>query len=101
MPERRSLLLSATGLIAACLASPAGAQPVFIERAPPPPRVVEVPPPRRGFLWVPGYWRWNGRDHVWVEGRWERERRGYAYNAPRWEQEGPRWRWVPGGWVRH
>jgi len=100
MPERRSLLLYATGLITAGLAAPARAQPLIIERAPPPPRVVPAPPPRRGFVWMPGYWRWNGHRHVWVKGRWERDRRGYAYSAPHWEPEGPRWRWVPGGWAR-
>ena len=32
---------------------------VRIGVAPPPPRFERVPPPRRGYVWAPGYWRWN------------------------------------------
>jgi len=30
--------------------------------------VIVVPVPR--WLWVPGFWWWNGFDWVWVPGRW-------------------------------
>ncbi|WP_329740869.1 hypothetical protein [Dyella sp. A6] len=71
--------------------------------APPPPRVERLPPPRAGFVWAPGYWRWNARwhRHVWVTGHWVRVRRGYHYRPAHW-QRGPRgqWHFRPGHWVR-
>ena len=34
-------------------------------------RVVErVPPPRRGYVWVPGHWAWRRGRYVWVRGGW-------------------------------
>src|SRR5687768_6435514 len=48
----------------------------------PPPAVrYETPPPapRGRMTWQPGYWRWDGRQHLWVSGRWAPERRGYAW----------------------
>jgi WXXGXW repeat (2 copies) len=32
--------------------------------APPPPQVVVEPLPRAGYVWVPGYWFWNGNRYV-------------------------------------
>ena len=68
---------------------------------PPPPRYEVVPPPRRGFVWAPGYWRWDGRRHVWMTGSWIRARPGYRYVPPRWER-GPRgdWQFRPNQWAR-
>jgi WXXGXW repeat (2 copies) len=31
-------------------------------------RVIVRPGPRH--VWVPGYWRWSGRDYAWVGGTW-------------------------------
>lgn len=68
---------------------------------PPPPRYEVVPPPRYGYAWAPGYWRWNGYRHVWVRGTWMRARPGYRYVPPRWER-GPRgdWQMRPYRWDR-
>ncbi|MGZ5673005.1 MAG: YXWGXW repeat-containing protein [Burkholderiales bacterium] len=66
---------------------------------PPPALVVEpVPPPRPEYIWVPGYWRWDGHRHVWAKGHWIRERRGWHYVAPHWDEDGARWRFRPGHW---
>ena len=43
--------------------------------------------PGPGYVWVPGYYRWEGRSYLWMPGRWA--------TPPR-----PRAVWVPGGW-RH
>ncbi|KAF3997243.1 YXWGXW repeat-containing protein [Glaciimonas immobilis] len=69
--------------------------------APPQPRYEIVPGPRAGYVWAPGYWRWNGRRHIWVGGHYLRAHRGYRYNAPRWEHD-PRgdWRFREHGWER-
>jgi hypothetical protein len=73
---------------------------VEVDVAPPPPRAVEVPPPRVGFVWAPGYWNWNGHEHVWAEGRWMPERAGYHWSPDRWEQHNGRWRLAKGHWER-
>ena len=53
-----------------------------------PVRVEEVPPPRAGYVWAPGFWEWRGGRHVWVGGHWIGERRGYHWVPDRWEQRG-------------
>jgi hypothetical protein len=98
----RKLVLAA--LIAAPLlvAQTAHAQ-VFdlrIGTPPPPPRVVEVPAARPGYVWAPGYWNWEGRRHVWHDGNWIRERRGYHYVAPAWEPVGHEYGFHRGHWER-
>jgi len=30
--------------------------------------------PGPGYIWTPGYWRWNGATCVWVSGAWVRQR---------------------------
>jgi len=70
---------------------------VNIGVAPPPlryERVVE----RRGYVWVPGYWSWNGHRHVWVAGYSAPERHGYHYYPSRWDRDGRYWRFHNGYW---
>ena len=98
--------------IAALIASPltialppqtAHAQAAFnlrIGTPPPPPRVVVQPRARRGYVWAPGYWKWNGRRHVWVDGGYIRERRGYRYVAPGWDQDRDAYKFRRGHWER-
>ena len=83
-----SRLASVTSAVALALASAAFTVPAEAARvdiaigAPPPPQVEVVPGPRRGYLWVPGYWDWRGGRHYWVRGNWVHERRGYVYRRP-------------------
>ena len=89
-----SLLVAAGVLAATALPTISTAAPpvdVVIRVAPPPMRTEVIPAPRRGYVWVPGYWNWRGHRHVWVSGVWVRERRGYVYQAHRWEQRGDGW----------
>jgi len=67
-------------------AAPAGR--VYVTAVPPAP-VVEVrrPAPGRGYVWVEGYHRWNGRAYAWVPGRWVAKPRSNA-------------RWIKGHWER-
>ena len=98
-------------LLAACLAATASlvAAPganaqthgaIVVRQAPPPARVEEMPPPRRGYQWVPGYWAREGRRYVWHDGTWVRARPGYAYRQPEWAQRDGRWHQRPGRWER-
>ena len=70
--------------------------------APPPPRFVRAPPSRRGYVWAPGYWRWDARArrHVWAGGYWMRARPGYRYRPATWVHHGRHWRFHQGYWVR-
>lgn len=73
---------------------------VTITGGTPPPvmRHEPMPPPRAGYVWMQGYWGWQGGAHVWIPGRWERERVGHVYVQPAW-REGPKgWELHPGGW---
>jgi hypothetical protein len=67
---------------------------------PPEPRVVLAPAPRKGYVWAPGFWRWNGRDYDWVDGRWIRERKGERWIPAHWEERGDRWHFEQGHWER-
>jgi len=104
----RRHLIGSLGVLAgaAALAGPADAQlqaEIFIPTAPPPPRVEVVPvlPSERVELerWQPGYWRWNGHQHVWVEGRYIVRPQPRAEWIPgRWEQRPRGWVYVEGHW---
>jgi len=73
----------------------------YAPHAPPAARfeVRGVAPSARHF-WAPGYYRWNGREHVWMGGRWELGRDGFQFIAPHWENVFGRWEYFPGRWVR-
>jgi hypothetical protein len=61
---------------------------LYVQVGPPRPLVeAAVVSPGPGYVWTPGYHRWDGGGYVWVPGAWVR--------APR-----PRAVWVPGRWVR-
>jgi hypothetical protein len=97
-------LISIGASLTACAESPPPRRHhavVEIQVAPPAPRVVVVPAERRGYAWAPGYWRWNGHEHVWVEGRWIRERRGEHWVPAHWEESRHGyWHFEEGHWER-
>lgn len=95
-------LLAACAVAAASAWAPmqAGAADVWIRQAPPPARTEAAPPPRHGYVWVPGYWEWRGSRHVWHDGTWMRERRGYVYRSPEWVERNGRWHLERRGWAR-
>lgn len=72
--------------------------------APPPPSAPAydepVPPPRRGQVWIPGHWEYQGDNYYWVHGKFEAARSGYYYRQPEWQQDGNRWAYRGGGWIR-
>lgn len=77
-----------------------GGGAVYVQVPPPPPRVEPQPVLRRGQVWVPGHWRWNGREHVWIEGRYTARRSGYVWAPAAWVQIGGRWEYREGRWTR-
>ncbi|WP_211209814.1 YXWGXW repeat-containing protein [Uliginosibacterium gangwonense] len=72
--------------------------PVHVDVAPPAPRREVVPPPREGYQWRPGFWRWEGRRHLWAPGVWMRAQADAVWVADAWERDGRGWRFVPGHW---
>jgi hypothetical protein len=99
----RKLWLAAMWLTAATAFAPVvsmGGVIVDVDVAPPVAQVEEVPAPRAGFAWAPGFWDWRGHNHVWVRGHWIRERAGYHWAPDRWVQNGPHWHHEVGHWER-
>jgi hypothetical protein len=73
---------------------------IRIGTPPPPLRVERVPPPRAGYVWVQGHWRWVHNRHVWRQGYWVRGRRGQHWVDARWRRCGPNWCYRHGHWAR-
>ena len=82
----KKYLLSLVAGLALASSLNAGAQ-VFVRIGPPPRPVHEFVPvaPHPGWVWQPGYHRWDGGRYVWVPG---------AYAAP----PRPGVHWIPGHW---
>ena len=102
MPTKILATVFAVGAAAALLPSTSQAR-VWIDigvAPPPPPAAYVVPAPRAGYVWAPGYYRWDGHRHVWVGGYWMRARPGYHWVAPRWAPYGGHWRYHDGYWAR-
>ncbi len=94
--------LIAAALVAAGLAAPGISQAraaVYVNVAPPAPVVEAVPAPRAGYVWAPGYHRWNGHRYVWTHGYWVREHPGRHWVAHHWERHGDRWVLRDGYWA--
>ena len=76
----------------------------FAQRGPhegPPPPVVERrgEPPERGFVWVPGYHRWEADHYIWTPGRWDRPPHPHAvWVAHHWERHHGEWVLIEGHW---
>lgn len=100
----------ALGLSACTIVPPRvmiGGPPVAVvaPMAPPPPRIEVIPaPPARDYVWLPGYWHWEGREHRWIDGRWEPHREQEHWVPHRWERDErsdrDQWRQTGGYW-RH
>lgn len=91
----------AAALCLGTIATPALAEfnlSIDIGIPPPPPRHEVYEPSRPGYVLVPGYWFWDGRQHQWTEHRWERNRPGQRFQAAHWDQRGGRHHFEPGRW---
>ena len=73
------------------IAGTSNAARVFVHIAPPT-VVIEHPGPvpHAGWVWVGGYWRWNGHRYVWMPGYWVRPPHPHALWVP------PHWDPAPG-----
>jgi len=59
--------------------------------------------PAPGWAWVPGHWKWEGRDWVWAHGHWVQQQVVQPMPPVIVEQvtvaPSPHHYWVPGHWV--
>jgi hypothetical protein len=78
---------------------PAGPEVTVAPSAPPVPQVEVIPAnPNPTFVWVPGYWNWNG-GWIWVHGYWGPHPRYYHAWAPgRWGYYRGHYVWRRGYW---
>src|SRR3984893_15678866 len=58
----------------------------------PPAAVAEQAPVREGYVYTPGYWRWDEprHNHIWVKGEYVPERRGEHWVAHEWREQNGR-----------
>lgn len=97
------LALVAAGLLTACVpAYYGGAWSTYADQVPPAPYAEVIPPsPGADYVWVNGYWYWNGATYVWVRGYWAlRPYPGYVWLHSGWVFHAHRYVFVPGRWVR-
>jgi hypothetical protein len=96
----KKMLLSLTCAALLAAGTAAHAQ-VYVRIGPPPPAPREVvpPPPHPGYVWRPGYHRWDGARYVWVPGNYAAPPRPHAYWAPGHWRNTPRgYVWAGGHW---
>lgn len=73
--------------------------PEVVVQAPPAPQPEAIPPaPAAGYVWVPGYWTWNGQ-WIWMSGHWAVPPHGHMRWEPgHWHKHMRGYRWEPGRW---
>jgi len=77
---------------------PPPAETVVAEAPPPPQTEVIVTAPGPEYVWVPGYWAWNGR-WVWIGGRWGSRPHPHAvWVGPRYVRRAHGYVYVHGYW---
>ena len=97
---KKQILAVVGGLaLAASMSMIAGAQ-VVIRVGPPAPVHEEMGrPPHEGWVWQPGYHRWDGEHYVWVGGTWaEPPHHGARWVPGHWAHRGGEYVWVEGHW---
>lgn len=96
--------VAATLLMTGCVVGPPRGH-LFVRGvvavAPPAPRVeIDGAPPYPGYIWINGFWRWNGYRHIWVAGHWVAPHPGYRWMPRHWVRVRAGWRLVGGRWIR-
>nr|HEX4318432.1 YXWGXW repeat-containing protein [Kofleriaceae bacterium] len=71
----------------------------YVSGMPPDPLYEQEPAaPGDGYVWIDGYWHWNGDEWVWVGGRWEQQQDGYVYVEPYYNYVDGSYIYTPGYW---
>jgi hypothetical protein len=76
----------------------------YVNSYPPDALYEDIPTaPAYGWVWIDGYWNWNGYEWVWIPGHWEAPRAGYVYIQPYYDYDPHYHRhvYVGGYWERN
>jgi hypothetical protein len=74
--------------------------PYSVESLPPDPLYEQMSAsPGPGWVWIDGYWHWDGAEWMWVPGRWEHQQDGYVYVEPDYDYAGDHYVYTPGYWA--
>jgi len=98
---RNLLATAAVVAVGACVPlAPPGVLFISAQFGPPPPRVEVIGyAPGPEFVWVRGFWTWDGATYLWVPGRWDRRPYPQAVWVPdRWRRHSQGWYREPGHW---
>jgi|GEM_PF-4388088 len=74
---------------------------IFVNFGPPRPRYFGSIgyAPGSDFVWVDGYWAWDGNEYVWIDGYWARvPYYGAAWNSGFWAPRHSGFVWFDGYW---
>ena len=95
MMQVSTSLLASTAMLTLGTLSGNCAEVGVVIGVPPPPAKIEVAPviPVSGFVWHPGYWRWEEGRYIWIPGAF------IAPPQPRAIWVPSHWTPAPGGWV--
>lgn len=87
-------------LLAGCLGG-FGYATVTTTRPPAPYVEIVGTAPGPQYVWVDGYWWWNGNDYIWVRGHWGiPPGPTYVYRHGGWVYDDGSYVYVHGRWVR-
>jgi hypothetical protein len=97
----KKYVLAAAGGMMLSFALASGAQ--IVVHIAPPPRPEEAAPPipseHPGWVWQPGYHRWDNDHYTWVAGAYVQPPYEHAHWIEgHWDRRGEDWIWVPGHW---
>jgi hypothetical protein len=97
----RCMYLGLIFILMTGLSSQCAPRTVYVRKAPPPVRVeVKPAPPFAKAVWIPGYWKWQGKKYVWIGGSWKKPRKGYIWVPGHWVKKKRGWFRVEGHWKR-
>lgn len=72
----------------------AGAAPPLL------PVYAQPPIPGPGYVWIPGYWAWDGQEYYWVPGYWATPpAAGLLWTPPYWAWNDGAYDFYPGYWA--
>ena len=98
--ERVVVVPSPAAAVVPATVTPAAPVVATVPATPPPPEdIVAGVSPGADYLWVKGYYNWDGSRYEWVPGSWVRTPRESTVWVPaHWQPSSGGYVWVPGSW---